>query len=110
MSDWQRRFLERRTADLAALDRLAADLSASASAPADLIPATAPSESLALRLDMLAELLAGSDLEALEVHEALRPQLPPHAAAPLQAAMNSLDFATALALCRELRATLEQWP
>jgi signal transduction histidine kinase/CheY-like chemotaxis protein len=108
--DWQRRFLERRTADLAALDRLAADLAASASAPADLVQTTAPPGSLALRLDMLAELLAGSDLEALEVHEALRPQLPPHADTALQAAMNSLDFATALALCRELRATLGLQP
>ncbi|WP_457422475.1 response regulator [Roseateles sp. P5_E7] len=105
-ADWQRRFLERRTADLAALDRLAADLSAHPPLPAT----PAPPGSLGERLDALAELLAGSDLEALDAHEALRAQLPPQADAPLHEAMSSLDFGTALTLCRELRATLELQP
>ena len=33
--------------------------------------------------------------------EALRPQLPPHVDEPLHVAMNSLDFGTALTLCRD---------
>ena len=105
-ADWQRRFLERRTADLAALDRLAAELSTRPPTPA----AISPPGSLADRLDALAELLAGSDLEALEVHEALRALVPPQADAPLHAAMSSLDFGTALTLCRQLRVTLEPQP
>jgi len=105
-ADWQRRFLERLAADLATLDRLAAELSTRPPVPA----APFSPGNLADRLDALAELLAGSDLEALDAHEALRPQLPPHADAPLQAAMSSLDFDTALTLCRQLRATLEPRP
>jgi HPt (histidine-containing phosphotransfer) domain-containing protein len=108
-ADWQRRFLACRDADLAALDRLCSHLSARpalAAAP----PSPAPPDSLADHLDALAELLAGSDLEALDAHEALRPELPPDTRAPLDEAMAALDFTTALTLCRDLRSTLEPRP
>ncbi|MBL8279666.1 MAG: response regulator [Pelomonas sp.] len=110
--DWRRRFLARREADLAALDRLAADLAtrqalherhAREARPATAMP-------LAQQLDAFTDLLDGADLEALEAHEALRPQLPADVAAPLDVAMAELDFATASALCRRLRATLEATP
>ncbi|WP_165917521.1 response regulator [Roseateles saccharophilus] len=107
--DWQRRFLERRRADLAALDRLAANLAARATPPVA-PPPEAPAGSLAARLERLVELLDGADLEALDCHAALREQLPqPHAAA-LDAAIATLDFGRALTLCRELRAMLETPP
>jgi len=108
-ADWQRRFEERRRADLGALDRFAADLTA-AQAPSAQPPEPAPPGSLAQRLDALAELLDGADLAALDAHAALRAQLPPDAAAALDAAMASLDFQAALALCRDLRAPLETAP
>ncbi len=107
--DWRRRFLERREADLAALDRLAADLAARQAVhdhhDAQQHP-VAPSD-LGQRLDALAALLDGADLEALDAYQALRAQLPVDTVAPLDAAMADLDFATALALCRRLRTTLE---
>ena len=107
--DWRRRFLERRQADLAALDRLAADLSTrqavhDSHAEQD---RPAPVGSLAQRVAALAELLEGSDLAALDAHAALRSELPPDAAAAIEAAISALDFDTALTLCRRLRATLE---
>jgi len=105
--DWQRRFLVRRETDLAALDRLATHLAAHAPPPT---PELAEPGSLAARLDSLIELLDGADLDALECHAALRPQLPPDRAAALDAAVTALDFGRALALCRELRATLENPP
>ena len=114
--DWRRRFLERRQADLAALDRLAADLATRQALHAlHMEPARpAPSGSLAQRLDTLAQLLDGADLEALDAHQALRPLLSDEAntdaAAALDAAMTSLDFGTALTLCRQVRATLENRP
>jgi signal transduction histidine kinase/CheY-like chemotaxis protein len=108
--DWQRRFSERRHVDLAALDRLAANLSARLPPPPAPPPAATPAAtpgSLAAQLDRLMLLLDGADLEALDTHTALRPQLPaPHAAA-LDAAMAALDFSHALTLCRTLRDTLE---
>ena len=70
----------------------------------------APPGSLADHLDTLAELLAGSDLEALDAHEALRSALPPETRVPLDEAMAALDFTTALTLCHDLRATLEHRP
>jgi len=111
--DWRRRFLERRQADLAALDRLAADLHArqavhDAHAEQD---RPGPPGSLFQSLDRLAELLDGADLEALDVHQGLRGRLPDEAdedtAAALDAAMDALDFGTALTLCHRLRTTLE---
>ncbi|MCY4754223.1 response regulator [Pelomonas aquatica] len=107
--DWRHRFLERRRADLAALDRLAADLAAHESLPAA-PPPEAPAGSLAARLDQLIELLDGADLEALDRHAALRDQLPQPRATALDTAMAALDFGAALALCRELRALLEPLP
>ncbi|MDR7268865.1 signal transduction histidine kinase/CheY-like chemotaxis protein [Pelomonas saccharophila] len=111
--DWRRRFLERRQADLAALDRLAADLHARQAlhdhhAEQD---RPGPPDSLPQRLDKLAELLDGADLEALDVHQGLREPLR-HAAdedtaTALDAAMEALDFGTALTLCHRLRTTLE---
>ncbi len=110
--DWRQRFLERRQVDLAALDRLAATLNARQAVQALHATAGTPPApgTLAERLAALAELLAGSDLAALDAHDALRPQLPPGAAAALDAAMAALDFDTALALCRELLATQEPRP
>ena len=108
-ADWQRRFLERRDADLAALDRLCAHLS-SRLPPALAPPAPPLRGGLADHLDTFAELLAGSDLEALDAHEALRPELPPDARAALDEAMAALDFTTALTLCNDLRASLERRP
>ncbi|MGM9483813.1 response regulator [Roseateles sp. NT4] len=111
--DWRRRFLERRQADLAALDRLAADLQARQAvhdhhAEQD---RPAPTGSLAQRLDRLAELLDGADLEALDVHQSLREGMPNEdATAELDAAMSALDFSTALTLCRRLRTSLEAQP
>ena len=112
-ADWRRRFLERREADLAALDRLAADLQArqavhASHAEQDRALPPDPTNSLTPRLDALIALLDGADLEALDVHQALRPLLPAGTAAtPLDEAMAALDFPTALHLCRQLRATLE---
>jgi len=108
-AEWQRRFVERRDADLAALDRLAAQLHAPAS-PAATPSAPLPPASLCESLDALASLLAGSDLEAIDLHQALRPQLPPSAGTALDAAMAALDFDAALTLCRDLRANLEARP
>jgi HPt (histidine-containing phosphotransfer) domain-containing protein len=108
-ADWQRRFLECREVDLAALDRLCAHLS-SPVAPAAEPLQPAPPGSLADHLDTLADLLAGSDLEALDAHEALRSELPPEVRVPLDDAMAALDFTTALTLCHDLRATLEPRP
>ncbi|MFT7774948.1 response regulator [Roseateles sp.] len=106
-TDWHRRFLARREADLAALDRLAATLQAR-HAPHDGPPvAPAAPGTFAHQLDAFVALLDGADLEALDAHEALHPVLPPDIAAPLSAAMATLDFPTALDLCRQLRATLE---
>jgi len=112
--DWRRRFLERRQADLAALDRLAADLTTRLAGPAAGagFDATAPAgASLAQRVDALMLLLEGSDLAALDAHAALRAELPPDTnAAALDAAVAALDFDTALTLCHRLRATLEAPP
>jgi signal transduction histidine kinase/CheY-like chemotaxis protein len=110
--DWRRRFLERRQADLASLDRLAADLSARQAVHASHAEQDrpAPASGLSQRLDALTALLDGADLEALEVYQALQGQLPAQAAAELDAAMTALDFSTALTLCRRLRATLEARP
>ncbi|HEY8877749.1 MAG TPA: response regulator [Roseateles sp.] len=111
--DWRRRFLERRQADLAALDRLAADLQARQALHDRLAEEDRPSApgSLAQRVGSLAELLDGADLEALDVHQGLRERLQKEAdadtAAALDSAMETLDFNTALALCRRLRTTLE---
>ncbi|MDR7334930.1 signal transduction histidine kinase/DNA-binding response OmpR family regulator/HPt (histidine-containing phosphotransfer) domain-containing protein [Kinneretia asaccharophila] len=106
---WRQRFLQRRDADLAALDRLAAHLHAE-SRPAAAPPPRATG-TVAERLDALAHLLAGSDLEALDVHEALRPQLrgalDARTAAALDAAIATLDFGAALVLCKQARAMLE---
>jgi signal transduction histidine kinase/DNA-binding NarL/FixJ family response regulator len=109
---WRQRFLEQRQADLAALDRLAADLHARQAVQALHAETAPPSPPQALRdrLDALAELLAGSDLEALEAHQALRPHLPPATADALDDAMSALDFNQALALCHQVRATLEPRP
>ena len=56
----------------------------------------------------------GNDLEAIDLHESLRPQLRGEADtdtnAALDAAMSSLDFGTALTLCRRVRVTLEPRP
>jgi signal transduction histidine kinase/DNA-binding response OmpR family regulator len=106
--DWRQRFLARRQADLAALDRLAADLAARDAlherhALQDR-PAAAP---LALRLDALMGLLDGADLEALDAHQALQAELPQDVKAELDAAMARLDFAGASQLCGRLRASLE---
>jgi signal transduction histidine kinase/CheY-like chemotaxis protein len=105
---WRQRFLQRRDADLATLDRLAAHLQAESRA-APKPPRTVGT--VTERLGTLAQLLAGSDLEALDVHEALRPQLrgalDAHAAAALDAAIATLDFGAALALCEQARAVLE---
>lgn len=111
--DWRRRFLARREADLAALDRLAADLAAREAlyarhAEADR-PAP-PASPLMQKLDAFKALLDGADLEALDAHEALRGHLPPDFAAPLEDAMAALDFPAASALCRRLRTTLEATP
>ena len=109
---WQQRFLDRRQADLAALDRLAADLHARQALQALHAGSAAPPppEALGERLDAFAELLAGSDLEALDAHQALRPQLPPETADALDDAMSALDFKQALTLCRQVRAALEARP
>ncbi|WP_394473021.1 response regulator [Roseateles sp. DC23W] len=115
-ADWRQRFVQRRDADLDALDRLAGRLLHRPSPPA--MPpatssATAPvvADTLATGLETLATLLAGSDLEALDVHAALHPQLQraldASTAAALEAAIGSLDFGTAIALCERARATLE---
>ena len=108
-ADWRRRFLERREVDLAALDRLAAHLHQPSD---DAAPAGSPAapDSLAAQLDALAELLSGSDLAALDIHAALRPQLPPEPGAALDAAMSALDFGAALAVCHQLRASLGPSP
>ena len=107
-ADWRQRFLARRQADLAALDRLAADLATRQALRAqhDLAdrPAATP---LAERLDALLRLLDGADLEALDAHQALRAELPEAAHGPLDAAMARLDFAAASACCRQLRASME---
>jgi len=114
--DWRHRFLERRQADLAALDRLAADLSARQAVHALHAEQDrpVPTGSLAQRLDTLTTLLDGADLEALDAHQALRPQLngetDADTTAALDAAMTSLDFGTALTLCRRVRAALEARP
>jgi signal transduction histidine kinase/CheY-like chemotaxis protein/HPt (histidine-containing phosphotransfer) domain-containing protein len=114
--DWQRRFLERRQADLAALDRFAADLGARQALDALHARPRQPAApgSLGDRLDGLAELLAGADLEALDTYSVLLPQLrgsvDTAAATALDAAMSSLDFDRALALCRQLRGMLEPQP
>jgi len=109
-ADWQCRFDARRRADLAALDQLAAQLQAPHAPPAAADAPAAPQEDLAQRLDRLARLLAGSDLDALDLHQALRPHLPPPTGAALDEAMAALDFDAALSLCRDLRATLEPRP
>jgi CheY-like chemotaxis protein/nitrogen-specific signal transduction histidine kinase len=105
-ADWRQRFLLRRDADLAALDRLAGQLQTAPPAPTP--PVTG---SLTDHLAALGQLLAGSDLEALDVHEALRPQLrgalDAHTNTALDAAIATLDFGTALALCEQACATLE---
>ncbi|MCF8207640.1 MAG: response regulator [Methylotenera sp.] len=111
--DWRRRFLARREADLAALDRLAADLAAREALYARHAEAdspTPPASPLAQKLDAFKALLDGADLEALEAHEALRAHLPRDFAEPLEDAMEALDFPAASALCRRLRATLETAP
>jgi signal transduction histidine kinase/DNA-binding response OmpR family regulator/HPt (histidine-containing phosphotransfer) domain-containing protein len=106
--DWRQRFLARRQADLAALDRLAADLAVrealhqQADRPA---PASAPP--LARRLAALTQLLDGADLEALDAYQALRADLPEPLRTPLDTAMAQLDFAVASALCRQWSASLE---
>lgn len=107
--EWRRRFLACRQADLAALDRLAANLHDHPPPPGEPDHAARPG-SLVDGLDALAELLAGSDLAALELHQALRPQLPAETATDLDDAMSLLDFPHALALCRRIRATLEPRP
>lgn len=115
--DWQRRFLERRHADLAALDRLAAKLSGRHAAPVGLravspAPSAAgaapptPLGSLAVQLQRLIDLLDGADLEALDCHAALRPGLPQPQADALDQAMAALDFDRAALLCHELLGTL----
>ncbi|MCE4554891.1 response regulator [Roseateles cellulosilyticus] len=106
--EWRRRFLERREADLAALDRFAADLTAGRQPPPEL--AAADASSLAAKLDVLIDRLAGSDLEALDLHQALRQQLQDARAARLDEAMALLDFDRALDLCRQLRTTLNTVP
>jgi CheY-like chemotaxis protein len=110
--DWRQRFLQRRQADLAALDQLCASLGADLAARRSLqaglderAPAP-PAADLRHRLGDLIELLDGADLEALDLHAALRGQLPRDAVGPLDEALAVLDFNTALHLCRELRATL----
>ena len=116
-AEWRQRFLARRQADLAALDRLAADLQArpglhhgaADGLQARRMPGQAPTE-LRQKLDALAELLDGADLEALEAHQSIRQQLPADVAAALDAAMATLDFPAALALCRQFRDTLETPP
>ncbi len=113
--DWRQRFLARRDADLAALDRLAAGLSASHGPHAPVNgPQDASPGSLAERLQALAALLDGADLEALDAHQRLRADLQREAGADagaaLDAAMAALDFDTALTLCRRLSATLEDHP
>ncbi|RTL44005.1 MAG: response regulator [Burkholderiales bacterium] len=106
--DWRQRFLARREADLAALDRLAADL-----AVRDALhqqgnrPDRPESDSLPRRLAALTQLLDGADLEALDTYQGLRAELPEPLHAALDAAMAQLDFATASALCRELTSSLE---
>ncbi|RZL37765.1 MAG: response regulator [Rubrivivax sp.] len=115
-ADWQRRFIARRDADLAALDRLAADLhtcqpdAATAVAPAAALPPPLAPGGLDDHLDTLAGLLAGSDLEAIDLHQALRAQLPSPAREALDSAMAALDFDAALTLCRALRTQPEPQP
>ncbi|HEY1130131.1 MAG TPA: response regulator [Roseateles sp.] len=108
-TDWHRRFLARREADLAALDRLAAALQARQASHDEHAVTVSPASpgTLAHQLDALAALLDGADLEALDAYEALHPQLPAATAVPLAAAMAVLDFPAALSLCRQLRDTLE---
>ncbi|MBV8034859.1 response regulator [Roseateles sp.] len=111
--EWHRRFLERREADLAALDRFGAALlarQAQQDDPTGVETAPAPPGQLAQRLDALTTLLDGADLEALDAHQALRPLLPADTVAPLDTAMAALDFPAALSLCQQLRATLEAQP
>ncbi|KQV89652.1 hypothetical protein ASC91_13790 [Pelomonas sp. Root1237] len=111
--DWRRRFLERRQADLAALDRLAADLHARQALHDDLAEQQRPAApgSLAQHVDALAELLDGADLAALDFHQGLRERLRQKGdegtVTALDSAMEALDFGTALTLCRRLRTTLE---
>ncbi len=106
--DWRQRFLARRQADLAALDRLAADLATRQALHERHDRADRPGASpLAQRLEALTQLLDGADLEALDAHQALRAELPDTVRDPLDGAMAQLDFTTASALCRQVRASLE---
>lgn len=106
--DWRQRFLARRQADLAALDRLAADLATRQALHERHDRADRPAASpLAQRLEALTQLLDGADLEALDAHQALRAELPEAIRTPLDGAMAQLDFTTASALCRQVRASLE---
>ena len=107
-ADWRQRFLARREADLAALDRLAADLAArQALHDALTVPPASAGLPLPQRLEALTALLDGADLEALDAHQALRAELPTDIAANLDAAMAQLDFPNAAVLCRRCLATLE---
>jgi signal transduction histidine kinase/DNA-binding response OmpR family regulator/HPt (histidine-containing phosphotransfer) domain-containing protein len=108
-ADWHARFQACRQTDIAALDRLAARLQPpEPSAPP--IAQAGDASALTPRLAALAELLAGSDLAALDAHQALRTDLPPSARPPLDAAMAALDFNTALALCHNLMTLPEPHP
>ena len=106
--DWRQRFLARRQADLAALDRLAADLAVREALhqQADR-PAPPPAAPMARRLAALTQLLDGADLEALDAYQALRADLPDPVRTPLDRAMAQLDFSAASALCRQWVASLE---
>ena len=108
--DWRRRFLARRQADLATLDRLAAELQARQPDPGSPGLAEAPpslDSGLQAGLNGLIALLDGADLQALDDYQALRPALPSEAVAALDAAMAQLDFPAALALCQQLACPLE---
>ncbi|MCY4743603.1 response regulator [Pelomonas sp. UHG3] len=105
--DWHARFQACRQTDIAALDRLAARLQPPE--PASIAQA-GDASALTPRLAALAELLAGSDLAALDAHQALRTDLPSSARPALDAAMAALDFNTALALCHDLMTLPEPHP
>ena len=104
--DWPARWSETRTRQFAALDALLPELELPAPHPSDDAEESGyADEALVPRLQLLIDLLEGSDMAAIEQHDQLRGVLRaqwPGTAESLEMALGGLDFISAAGHCRAL--------